>query len=517
MTKYLCVDPSHRRRGDVVPVDVSAQVRDERALIPRPVAYLAISEDVIAAVASLDEGPHDVRATQVARVVTGVDEPQDMPVILMARGSIEREPGRYEVADLGRTEPSIDQLLRGVGATSVDVAAGDEVVVIHGDPPDLPARPSELGSTSLLTRQPRRTRVIPQGVFRATELIANLATSSKDEAALFDAVRSTPVWDTRSAADPWRVVVTCPKAEGTPPVTHDAMFTGAAEPEAAVAYGTPVDAWDVATEDSARLDMSPATEVARVERRVWFLILAEVAVTIGMLVAGWMSGALGFVAREAAAWFGLSLVLAVAAVAFGALPLFSVRDPAANMNDTFVLRALYESRIIMLRWAAAISAVAFGLALMAAVIPPLLVEQSSIPSASVSFTSSTSSVTATMRVVATDIRSERSVAVTMREFAAGDQVGTLVGHVTQNGTSSGSVAIDETFALDPSAAFVSVLVTTDRRPADVACEPGTVGSPGCTVLAVPPPATQPIPQAVTNIVIPRAFAPSSPTVTAPAA
>jgi hypothetical protein len=171
------------------------------------------------------------------------------------------------------------------------------------------------------------------------------------------------------------------------------------------------------------------------------------------------------------------------------------------MNDTFVLRTLYESRLIMFRWAAAISAILFGLALMAGVIPPLSAGGRSVPAAAVTFDTSATPVTATMQVNATNIGAGHAVNVTMREYSAGDQVGTLVGDVTRNGNASGSIAMAETFALDPTARYISVLVTTNGRSAQSACNPSFTGTPGCTVLAVPPP-TPAAPQTVTNVVIP---------------
>lgn len=509
MTRYLCVDQSHRRHGENVPVDVTAPVRAERALFPRPSAYLAITEDVIAAVTALDEGSS--RATGVARILSGVAEPQDLPVVLMSQHSVSRSPGHYELDDLRSSEAAIERLAARVGTSHVPAAASDDLLIIEDDeagPPTLVDAGNK--PTAVLTRPSQRTRMIPQGVFRLNELASRLAIADDTEEAMVDAIRSTPVYDTRTAelTDPWRVVITCPKAEGSPGTTHHALFTGTGGPEAAIAYGTPVDGWDMAVETSALVDMAPAVEVTRVEHRVWALIGTETLVFAALLAFGWASGALRLAARETPGWLGLSLVLAVAAIAFGAIPLFAVRDPAANMNDTFVLRQLYESRLIMLRWAAAISAVSFGLAMLAGVIPPLSEGGRSVPAASVTFDSAAQPVTATMRVSATDIGAGHALNVTMREYSTGDQVGTLVGDVTRNGNASGSIALAETFALDPTARYISVLVTTNGESPRAACDPTITGTPGCTVLAVPPP-TPAVPQNVTNIVVPAAVTAAS--------
>ena len=512
MTRYLCVDQSHRRRGEIVPVDVTAQVRSERALMPRPSAYLAITEDVISAVAASDGGPSNQRSADIARILGGVAEPQDLPVVLMSQHSVSRAPGHYELDELRSAEPAIDRVVAPVGTSHVTAAPGDDLLIIEDDEAGPPAL-VDAGSkpTAVLTRPWQRTRVIPQGVFRLDELASRLAIAEDTDEALIDAIRSTPVYDTRTVAlaDPWRVVITCPKAEGSSATTHETMFTGTGVPEAAIAYGTPVDGWDMAVETSALVDMAPAKEVVRVEHRVWMLIATEALVLAALLAFGWASGALRLAARETPGWLGLSLVTAVAAISFGAIPLFAVRDPAANMNDTSVLRHLYESRVIMLRWAAAISAVLFGLALMAGVIPPLSEGGRSVPAAAITFDTTAQPVTATMRVSATDIGAGQTLNVTMREYTAGDQLGTLVGDVTRDGNASGAVSLAETFALNSSARYISVLVTTNGRSPRSVCNPTVTGAPGCTILAVPPPIPA-VPQQVTNIVLPpEAIAPST--------
>jgi len=511
MTRYLCVDQSHRRHGEIVPVDVTAQVRSERALMPRPSAYLAITEEVISAVTALDPGSLNQRSADIARILSGVAAHQDLPVVLMSQHSVSRTPGHYELDDLRSAEAAIDRVVARVGTSHVAAAPGDDLLIIEDDEAGPPAL-VDAGSkpTAVLTRPSQRTRAIPQGVFGLDELASRLAIADGTDEALIDAIRSTPVYDTRAVvlADPWRVVITCPKAEGSSATTHETLFTGTGSPEAAIAYGTPVDGWDMAVETSALVDMAPAKEVVRVEHRVWTLIATQTLVLAALLAFGWASGALRLAARETPGWLGLSLVMAVAAISFGAIPLFAVRDPAANMNDTFVLRTLYESRLIMLRWAAAISAVLFGFALMAGVIPPLSEGGRSVPAATVTFDTSAQQVTATMRVSATDIGAGHALNVVMREYSTGDLVGTLVGDVTRNGNTSGSIALAETFALDSNARYISVLVTTNGNSPRSVCNPTVTGTPGCTVLAVPPP-TPAVPQNVTNIVVPAAVTAAS--------
>ncbi len=514
MTIYICAHPSHRRGVEVGSVDVTAQVRLERALLPKPEAYLAVTEDVLAAVRQLDDGPN-LRVGRIEQLISGVAGYQDLPVVLMSRGSITKESGRYELDDLRGAEPSIDRVAaRGGAPHMLATPAGDDLVIIDDEPVSGPASPEAARApTALLTRQPQRTQIIiPQGVFRLDELAASLAIADSTEPALIDAIRSTPLYDARTSllgGTPWRVVITCPKAEASPAATHDMLFTGTGDLEVAVAHGTPVDAWDAQVEGSALLHMSPGAETSRAERRIWTLIGVEGFIMVALLAFGWLSGGLGLAARETPGWLGLSLVLGGSAIAFASIPLFAGRDPAANMNDTLVLQGLYESRASMFRWAAAISAVLFGLALMAGVIPPLLLEGRAIPAAAVTFDTSSRPIIATMRVSATGVGADDSLNVTMRGYGANDRVGTLVGQVTRQGGPSGVVSWTETFALDASARYVSVLVTSGQAPGPQ-CGPFVTGAAGCTVLAVP----QLTSGAMTSLVVPATITlATAPTVT----
>ncbi len=487
MTTYLCAHPSHRRGSDPGAVDVTAQVRTERAMLPRPQAYLAIVEDVVDAVMRLGDVPD--RRERIEHVLSGDAEPQDLPVVLMSRRSVERLPGRYELDGLRAEEAEVERIVTRVGPSSVPtVAAADDVVVIEDAPATGPGAVSGgTAPTATLTRQEQRAPiVVPQGVFPFGELAANLAIADATEAALIDAIRSTPVHDGRTgSADPWRVVITCPRPEGSPPAHHDVLFTGAGGREAAVAYGTPVDAWDAEVEAAALLDMAPGAETSRVERRLWMLLGGEALVLVAMLLFGWISGGLALAVRETTGWLGLSLVLAGTAIAFAAAPSFAIRDRAANMNDTLWLEHLYRARVDLYRVAAAISATLFAFAVLVAVIPPLFLETRPLPAATVTFDTSPSSITATVRVAATGVGAGDALNVTMREYRSGaDPEGVLVGHVTRHGSPSGTISFSETFALDANASYLSVLVSDGRSP-DTACNPSLTGAPGCTVLAVP--------------------------------
>ena len=93
-------------------------------------------------------------------------------------------------------------------------------------------------------------------------------------------------------------------------------------------------------------------------------------------------------------------------------------------------------------------------------------------------------VSATMSVRVPDVGARDTIQVRIREFMPGDTVGVLVGSVTRHGDASGAVRIQETFALDPGARHVSVLVVTGGTD-DVTCTPADPVTLGCTVVTVP--------------------------------
>src|SRR6185312_2905287 len=103
--------------------------------------------------------------------------------------------------------------------------------------------------------------------FDLWELSGRLAIAHRDRGALFEAIRRAPTVVAPAGTPdevPWRVVVTCPEPEGTPPVNHDVVFVGGGSvPEAAVVHGTPVDARDAALERDAGADLAPASALAR--------------------------------------------------------------------------------------------------------------------------------------------------------------------------------------------------------------------------------------------------------------
>ncbi len=193
MTRYLCAHPAHARGAEPGTVDVTAQVRLERALRPRPEAYLAIAEDVIEVAKNLGDQPD--RRRRLEQLIAGVPEPQDLPVILMSRRSIIRQPGRYELDELRAREPAVERVVAMVDPASEPPAPGeDDVIVIRDEPTSGPAG-TGTAPTATITRREQALVVIPEGVFPLHDLAVNLATAEKTERDLIEAVRRTPSYE----------------------------------------------------------------------------------------------------------------------------------------------------------------------------------------------------------------------------------------------------------------------------------------------------------------------------------
>ena len=496
MTRYLCVDARHERDGEVRPVDVTAQVRLERALTPRTSVYLAATERVVREVRDLPPSDPFDRALAIRRILTGTPEPADAPVMLMSEHAVGRSPGLYELDDLRRTEPAVERLTPRLGDPHSSNGASDDFVLLDDEGSDGlsgedgPRRPSS--RRGLLTRPAQRARIIPQGVFSGRELSERLAQAPADEGSLLEAIRSMPALSATNRGEtvdgPWRVVVQCPVAEGDPPLLHDTVFTGMGEPESTVVYGTPAGGWDATLERAAGTDLDPAAAVSRAERRMNVLLLAEVLVAAVLLVVAWWSGSLALAARVTPGWLGLALALGLGAIVFAAVPLFSTSDPQGNPNDTFVVSRYYGSRLEMLRWSAMISAALFALALITGLVPPILAARPAVPAASVAFDATRQPVTATARLAAGDVSPGETMLIEMREFALGDPTGTTIGHATASASASGHVDIAETVALTPGARYLAVQVSRLGSPTSP-CTPQRTSAPGCTVVSVPTPPT----------------------------
>jgi hypothetical protein len=479
MTRYLCVDPRHERNGEQLTVDLTAQVRLERALVPRTSVYLALTEHVIGGVRDLP--PIGDRPRAVVEILTGTPYPADLPVLLMSEHAVSRPPGLYELDDLRHAEPAIDRLVPTYGYSDIEPSGSGDLLLLQD------GRASESSSSSaLMTKEAQRTRAIPQGVFPLESLSERLAAApSRQEESLEAAIRETS-WDlVDSTHEPWRVVVRCPVAEGEPPTQHETVFTGTGEPEAAVVYGVPADGWDSVLEASASQDLSPAVATARADRRIMALLAAEVMMAALVVGIAWASGGLALASRETPVWLGASVTLALGAMLFAALPLLNAGDPEGNPNDTFVLAVFYESRLELMRWVAAISVALFAFALLTGLVPPVLASGNNLPTPVVTFDDSNTPVTATVRLHASGLARDEALLIEVRQFGFSDTTGTLIATTRAAPDAAGVADVRENAALDAGARYVSVLVTKEGTPR-AACTPTLSTGPGCTVAAAPP-------------------------------
>ncbi|MEP6757872.1 MAG: hypothetical protein ABJB55_01600 [Actinomycetota bacterium] len=478
MTRYLCIDDSHRRDGKRVPVDLTDSVRLERSLVPRPSVYLAVTEDLIEHAISMPGTAAD-RRVGIERFLTGESEPTPLPVVLVSERSTGRPRGRYEWDDLRRDPSLLDRLAAGPAGDPRGAHAADDVIFL-GD-----AVPETAGGTDLLRKVQPRLRVIPQGIFDLHELAAAIAVAGSSDASMIDAIRTAPhatVGDV-VAETPWRVIVPCPVTE-TGEAMHLVMFTGLEGREPVVLYGTPAAGLDESVETTAPGDLFPAAELARAERGASLLVASELLIATAILLGAWASGALAVVAREHAVWLGVSLVLGISAVAFGLLPQFATRDPDTNPNDIFVARRSYADRISMFGWACAISAVLFGLSLVTGIGPALGTDAEPTSSASVTFHTATSPVLATIQVDVANATPDEAIAILVTSFASTDAPGVGVAQLSELATEVGTSETVQSLSMRPGDDFLAISVGTEQTAAPN-CTPLTSQTAGCTVVAIP--------------------------------
>jgi hypothetical protein len=93
-------------------------------------------------------------------------------------------------------------------------------------------------------------------------------------------------------------------------------------------------------------------------------------------------------------------------------------------------------------------------------------------------------VAATVAITADDVASDETMWVEMRTFGSAEAPATLIASLSASGDREGRIRFEQTVAVNPRAAFFSVLIWfgDDPRPQ---CTPTSVTEPGCTVLAVP--------------------------------
>jgi hypothetical protein len=494
VTRYLCAHPSHARGDESRAVDVTAQVRLERRLPPRATAYLAIADDIVDRVAAIRQDDPIDRRRAINHVLTGDPAPRDAAVVVVASGRVSTPPGLYELDALRADEPAIDRLVRREG----DAPSGantDEVLVledIDDDRNGSPVPSAGVGMQRVLQRAPsiQRTQRIPEGIFRLSELTSRLADAGTDRDRIVREMRELPratgVWHDR-VSEPWRVVVDCPVAEGDPPITHRVVFSGDDRVAPGEVFGIPLSGREALFEDVASTTWAPAASLERVERRLrWLMIAIAAATAIGAGVA-WLTGALGFVAREEPWLLPATVVCIASALALGAFTLARPAGQRANLSDTLVVRGATRHQIVFTEWMTGAVAALAALAVVFGVIAPVLLlgrGDPSVPAPTVTFLSGSTPISATVQVDADDVASDETMWVEMRMFGSAEAPATLIARMSASGDPEGRIDFAQTVAVNPRAAFFSVVMWFGDGPKP-SCSPTSATEPGCTVLAVP--------------------------------
>ena len=400
--------------------------------------------------------------------------------MLVSERSSDRTRGRYEWDDLRRDTSLLDRLAEGPAGNQPGADPNDDVILLEDE------RSDRGGNAGVLTRARPSVRVIPQGIFDLHELAARIAIAGSDEEAVIDAIRTAPhaaVGEVIAEA-PWRVVVPCAAVEpgGLP---HSVLFTGLAGREPAVIYGTTASGLDLSVEETAPDDMFPSAELARVERGATMLVAAEVLTGTAVLLCAWVSGALGLAARER------SYVARRGAPSWPPrrsrsprCRWFVSREPAANMNDLFDVRRVYAGRISLIGWAAAISVVLFGAALIIGIGPVLAANASPTASTSVFFDTAASPVVATIEVDVTNAGSGEQFTIEARSFASADGDGTVRAHLAGLASEDGTAENVQQLAMQVGDRYLAVAVAPQEGTLPV-CTPTSTQTPGCTIVAIP--------------------------------
>ena len=507
MARYLCVHPGHEDDGIMNPVDVTAQVRLERALFPRTSAYLAVTDDVVTAVAGLSTADPVERTREVYRILTGDPKPPNREVVLVPRGRVEREAGLYELDDLREAEPAVDRLIRRFEESTDPAAGPDEVVVIDdrgSDPYGATTSGSFAGGVLQQTetyRPPQtqtefgrpaeaaRTTTTPEGVFSVYELGQRLAEARPTPEALLDAIRNTGVYRGPRPdpdAEDWRVLIECPVPVGSPATRHKVIFTGRGDIEPTTVYGLPLAGRELLLEEAANTELAPAAAIRRADWRLRAILVGELAVLLVLGVTAWLAGGMAFAVREAPWALALALVLAIASVATAVLTLTDPPVIGGNGNDLFTIRHALNDRVDHLATTSWVSTTLFALALFFAAVVPVWAAgrgAPSIPSPSITFDAAASPIVATVRFTADDVASADTLWVDMTSFDSTTDTGTRLGSQSATGDPEGRIEVDTSVAIANGARYMAVRIWLDEDEVPV-CTPESNSGPGCTVVPV---------------------------------
>jgi hypothetical protein len=489
MTRYLCGHPTHGAPDAPGPVDVTPQVRLERQFPPRALVCLALTDDVLHSVRSLrDEDPVE-RTRSVLRVLTGDPSPHDGPVVLVADGRVEREPGMYQIDDLRTAEPIVGELLARYVDPEPETARPTDEVVVLGEPAPYETYGTSTERVGTATPIEQETRTLPQGVFSVIELAQRLAAASTDEASLVDAIRRTAPYAAPMdvAAGPWRVIVECPDVAADD-IAHLVLFTGTGEHEPPIVYGTLPSTRDAMVEEDAATDLDPARQAARAERRLLYVLIGIAATMIGLVLAGWLSGALSFLIRDAAFWLGLAIVLLAASLVVGGWGLLQPTTVRGNLDDVYDVRAVYQRRLELQWWTTASTgglAVAALLVVLLAGLITSSVMSPAAPTPRISFSTIAKPTIAHVSFTARNVGRTDHLILDARTFTSGgDRRGVTIGRMTTTGSPSGLARVEDSLAVNGDAVFLAVRVWFAGHHVPV-CNPVAAAGSGCTLVSVP--------------------------------
>jgi len=464
-------------------------VRLERQFPPRALVCLAFTDEVLRRVRVLPEDDPVERTRSVLRVLTGDPNPHDGPVVLVADSRVARTPGMYQIDDLRTAEPVVGALLaRYVDPAPEAEQATDDVVVL-GEPAPYETYATSTERVGTATPIEQETRTLPQGVYSVIELAQRLAAARIDEESLVEEIRRTAPYAAPmdAATGPWRVIVECPVA---PPdeIEHLVLFTGTGEHEPPIVYGTLPNARDALVEEDAATDLDPARQAADAERRLRFVLLAIVLTTIGLAVAGWLSGGLSFLIRDAAFWLGLSIVLVAASVVVAGWGLLQPTTVRGNLDDLYDVRAVYQRRLQLQWWT---TGSAGGLAVVALLVVTLAglitssVTPPPAPTPRVSFSANADPTIAHVSFTARNVGRSDHLVVDARTFTSGNDLhGVTIGRVTTTGSQSGLARVDDSMAVNGDAVFLAIRLWFAGHHVPI-CNPVAASGSGCSLVSVP--------------------------------
>jgi hypothetical protein len=464
-------------------------VRLERQFPPRALVCLAFTDEVLRRVRMLPEDDPVERTRSVLRVLTGDPNPHDGPVVLVADSRVARPPGMYQIDDLRMAEPVVGALLaRYVDPEPETAQASDEVVVL-GEPAPYDTYGTSTERVGTATPTEQETRTLPQGVFSVIELAQRIAAARTDGESLVETIRRTAPYAAPMdvATGPWRVIVECPEAPSDE-IEHLVLFTGTGEHEPPIVYGTLPNARDAMVEEDAATDLDPARQAARSERRLRFVVLGIVVATIGLALAGWLSGGLSFLIRDAAFWLGLSIVLVAGSMVIAGWGLLQPTTVRGNLDDLYDVRAVYQRRLGLQWWttgsAAGLAVTALLVVLLAGLITSSVTPPPA-PTPRISFSTDVTPTVAHVSFTARNVGRNDHLIMDARTFTSGNNLrGVTIGRVTTTGSQSGLTHVDDSLAVNGDAAFLAIRLWFAGHHVPI-CDPGAASGSGCTIVSVP--------------------------------